>query len=151
MNYTKYLLLIPAVLSFNLFAQATDTSDVEEIVVLGSQIKGAKITGALPVSIITAEDIEGLGVESGEELFANIAENGGNNFNQTDFNGGYNANRGDVGSLDLRNIGTGNTVTLLNGRRIVNSPGYATEWVGGSYVPVTSVRSEEHTSELQSH
>jgi iron complex outermembrane recepter protein len=141
MNYTKYLLLIPAVLSFNLFAQATDTSDVEEIVVLGSQIKGAKITGALPVSIITAEDIEGLGVESGEELFANIAENGGNNFNQTDFNGGYNANRGDVGSLDLRNIGTGNTVTLLNGRRIVNSPGYATEWVGGSYVPVTSVNS----------
>ena len=44
MNYTKYLLLIPAVLSFNLFAQAADTSDVEEIVVLGSQIKGAKIT-----------------------------------------------------------------------------------------------------------
>ena len=72
MNYTKYLLLIPAVLSFNLFAQAADTSDVEEIVVLGSQIKGAKITGALPVSIITAEDIEGLGVESGELLFTSI-------------------------------------------------------------------------------
>jgi outer membrane cobalamin receptor len=142
MNYSKYLFLIPAVLSFNLFAQDADnSSDVEEIVVVGSQIKGAKITGALPVSIITSEDIEALGIESGEELVANIAENGGNNFNQTDFNGGYNANRGDVGALDLRNIGTGNTVTLLNGRRIVNSPGYATEWVGGSYVPVTSVNS----------
>ena len=130
------LLLLPITL---LFAQ--EESDVEEVVVVGSQIKGAKITGALPVTVITAEDIESLAVESGEELFADLAENGSNNFNQTDFSGGYNASRGDVGSLDLRNIGTGNTVTLLNGRRLVQSPGYATEWVGGSFVPVSSVNS----------
>ena len=71
---------------------------------------------------ITAEDIESLAVESGEELFAELAENGNNGFNQTDFSGGYNASRGDVGSLDLRNIGTGNTVTLLYGRRLVLNP-----------------------------
>ena len=130
------LLLLP--ITF-LFAQ--DESDVEEVVVVGSQIKGAKITGSLPVTVITAEDIESLAVESGEELFADLAENGNNGFNQTDFSGGYNASRGDVGSLDLRNIGTGNTVTLLNGRRLVQSPGYATEWVGGSFVPVSSVNS----------
>ena len=132
------LLLLP--ITF-LFAQDESESDVEEVVVVGSQIKGAKITGALPVTVITAEDIESLAIESGEELFADLAENGSNNFNQTDFSGGYNASRGDVGSLDLRNIGTGNTVTLLNGRRLVQSPGYATEWVGGSYVPVSSVNS----------
>ena len=41
MNYSKYLFLIPAVLSFNLFAQdAANSSDVEEIVIVGSQIKG---------------------------------------------------------------------------------------------------------------
>ena len=132
------LLLLP--ITF-LFAQDESESDVEEVVVVGSQIKGAKITGALPVTVITADDIESLAIESGEELFADLAEMGGNNFNQTDFSGGYNASRGDVGSLDLRNIGTGNTVTLLNGRRLVQSPGYATEWVGGSYVPVSSVNS----------
>ena len=130
------LLILPITLIY-----AQDESDVEEVVVVGSQIKGAKITGALPVTVITAEDIESLAVESGEELFADLAENGNNGFNQTDFSGGYNASRGDVGSLDLRNIGTGNTVTLLNGRRLVQSPGYATEWVGGSYVPVSSVNS----------
>ena len=130
------LLILPVTF---LFAQ--DEAEVEEVVVVGSQIKGAKITGALPVSVITAEDIESLAVESGEELFQNLAENGNNNFNQTDFSGGYNASRGDVGSLDLRNIGTGNTLTLLNGRRLVQSPGYATEWVGGSFVPVSSVNS----------
>ena len=130
------LLILPITLVL-----AQEESDVEEVVVVGSQIKGAKITGALPVTVITTADIESLAVESGEELFADLAENGGNNFNQTDFSGGYNASRGDVGSLDLRNIGTGNTVTLLNGRRLVQSPGYATEWVGGSFVPVTSVNS----------
>ena len=80
------LLLLPITL---LFAQ--EESDVEEVVVVGSQIKGAKITGALPVTVITAEDIESLAVESGEDLFADLAENGSNNFNQTDFSGGYNA------------------------------------------------------------
>ena len=120
---------------------ADSGQEVEEITVIGSQIKGAKITGSLPVSIITSEDIDALGIESGEELLENIAENGMNNFNQSDFNGGYNANRGDVGALNLRNLGTGNTLTLLNGRRIVNAPSYATEWVGGSYIPVLSVNS----------
>ena len=48
---------------------------------VGSQIKGAKITGALPVSIITSENIEGLGIESGEEIIQSIDENGSNNFN----------------------------------------------------------------------
>ena len=138
----KLLLVFPLVISTNIFAQDTEsTSDVEEVVTVGSQIKGAKITGALPVTVISTEDIEGIGVESGDELFAELAEMGSNNFNQTDFSGGYNASRGDVGSLDLRNIGTGNTLTLLNGRRLVQSPGYATEWVGGSYVPVSSVNS----------
>ena len=111
------LLILPITLIY-----AQDESDVEEVVVVGSQIKGAKITGALPVTVITSEDIEAIAVESGDELFAELAEMGSNNFNQSDFSGGYNANRGDVGSLDLRNIGTGNTVTLLNGRRLVQAP-----------------------------
>ena len=141
MQNIKYLLSLTLLLPLAIIAQDSDDSEVEEVVVVGSQIKGAKITGALPVTVITAEDIESLGVESGEELFADLAENGSNNFNQTDFSGGYNASRGDVGSLDLRNIGTGNTLTLLNGRRLVQSPGYATEFVGGSFVPVSSVNS----------
>ena len=144
MKNIKYLYSLILILPLVLVAQDSDDSnesEVEEVVVVGSQIKGAKITGALPVTVITSEDIESLGVESGEELFAELAENGSNNFNQTDFSGGYNASRGDVGSLDLRNIGTGNTLTLLNGRRLVQSPGYATEWVGGSFVPVSSVNS----------
>ena len=144
-TYIKYafgLLLLP--LSITVFAQedASKMSDVEEVVVVGSQIKGAKITGALPVSIISSRDIEAMGVDSGDDLLENIAEQGLNYFNEAeDASGGVNASRGDVGAYNLRNMGVGNTLTLLNGRRLVNSPGYQTELIGGDYVPTTSVNS----------
>jgi len=116
--------------------------EVEEVVVTGSQIKGAKITGALPVSILTNDDIEALGVDSGDDLIENIVEQGQNYFTEAeDASGGVNASRGDMGAYNLRNLGVGNTLTLLNGRRLVTSPGYQTELIGGDYVPTASVNS----------
>ena len=54
-SYLDYLSLLN---SFNLFSAE---EDVEEIVIIGSQIKGAKITGALPVTVISSEDIDAIG------------------------------------------------------------------------------------------
>ena len=54
MNNLKYLLTIMLLMPFALLAQDSSDTDVEEVVVVGSQIKGAKITGILPVSIISA-------------------------------------------------------------------------------------------------
>ena len=121
---------------------ATEDETIEEMIVVGTQIKGAKIAGALPVSVITAEDIEAFGVDAGDELLENISENGMNLFNEAEnASGGVNSSRGDVGAYNLRHMGTGNTLTLLNGRRLVNSPGYQTELLGGDFVPATSVNS----------
>ena len=53
-----------------LFAQ----QEVDEIVVVGSQIRGAQISDALPVSIMNELDIEALGVNSGDELLEFMAE-----------------------------------------------------------------------------
>tara|TARA_B100001029_G_scaffold13545_1_gene9094 strand:+ start:1356 stop:4283 length:2928 start_codon:yes stop_codon:yes gene_type:complete len=128
-------------LSLSIFAQENSSNDIEEIVVVGSQIKGAKITGALPVSVITSDDIDSLGVDSGDELLDNIAELGQNTFNQNEFSGGYNASRGDIGAFNLRDIGTGNTLTLLNGRRLITSPGYQTEPILGGSMPVFTTNS----------
>ena len=122
-------------------AQDEDDDALEEIVVTGSQIKGARINEALAVSVFSAEDIELLGVESGEELLDSIPEMGQNFFNETDTAGSVNAARGDAGAINLRNLGTGNTLTLLNGRRLVNMATYQTEEVGGAFVPVNSVNS----------
>jgi len=138
-----YITLIGALLvSSATVITAAEEESVEEIVIVGSQIKGAKITGSLPVSIISRIDIEAIGADSGEDLLENIAEQGVNYFNEAeDASGGVNASRGDVGAYNLRNLGVGNTLTLLNGRRLVNSPGYQTELVGGDYVPTVSVNS----------
>lgn len=114
---------------------------IEEITVTGSQIRGAKITGALAVTVFDAEDIEVHGIDSGDELLDIVPENGQNFFNATDTGGGVNAARGDVGAINLRNLGTGNTLVLLNGRRLVNMSTYQTEEIGGSFVPVNSVNS----------
>jgi len=132
MNLLKFLVIFLLPLSGILLA-AED--EVEEVVVTGSQIKGAKITGALPVSIISGADIEAIGADSGDDLLENIVEQGQNYFTEAeDASGGVNASRGDMGAYNLRNLGVGNTLTLLNGRRLVSSPGYQTELIGGDYV-----------------
>mgnify|MGYP001191082444 FL=1 len=135
--------LFITLLAFSLFAPLFGAEEkVEEVVVVGSQIKGAKITGALPVSVVTGIDIEAIAADSGDDLLEAIAEQGQNYFNEAeDASGGVNASRGDVGAYNLRNLGVGNTLTLLNGRRLVNSPGYQTELIGGDYVPTVSVNS----------
>ena len=116
--------------------------EVEEVVVTGSQIKGAKITGVLPVTVLSSEDIEAIGPEDGTELLENIAEQGVNYFTEAESDsGGVNSARGDVGAYNLRNMGVGNTLVLLNGRRLVNNAGYQTELLGGDYVPTMSVNS----------
>ncbi|WP_246034064.1 TonB-dependent receptor plug domain-containing protein [Thalassotalea mangrovi] len=124
-------------------AQTTEkTEEVETITVVGSQIRGGAISEALAVSVVNAEDIETMGVDSGDELMSLIPENGQNFFNEAEnISGGVNAARGDVGAFNLRNLGTGNTLVLLNGRRLVNSATFQTEEVGGSFVPVNSVNS----------
>ena len=139
----KLLFIFPLVISTNVFSQdeAVD-SDVEEVVTVGSQIKGAKISGALPVSILTADDIDALGVEDGTELLENLAEQGLNYFTEAESDsGGVNSARGDVGAYNIRNMGVGNTLALLNGRRLVANAGYQTELLGGDYVPTMSVNS----------
>ena len=116
--------------------------EIEEIVVTGSHIKGANITGALPVSVISSEEIEAMGVDSGDELLQFIPEQGQNFFSEAEnISGGVNSARGDIGAFNLRSLGTGNTLVLLNGRRMVNAASYQTEEVGGSFVPVNTVNS----------
>ncbi len=112
---------------------------IEEVVVTGTYIKGARITEALPVSVMTEADIEALGVNSGDELLEFVAAQGQNYFSESEnISGGVNSARGDIGAFNLRNLGTGNTLVLLNGRRVVNSAAYQTEAVGGSFVPVNT-------------
>jgi len=124
------LLLTTAALALSAHAAAAqsarpaDEADaIAEVVVVGSQIEGSKVTAALPVTVLNQEAIAAAGAVSGDELYRSIPQMGDVSFNPT--NGGTSSNfaRGDVGSVNLRNLGVGNTLVLLNGRRVVAHPG----------------------------
>ena len=121
---------------------AAPDAPIEEVVVTGTHIKGANITGVVPVTVFDSEQAELFGVEDGAELLEILPEQGQNFFNEAEnISGGVNSARGDVGAFNLRNLGTGNTLVLLNGRRMVNAAGFQTEEVGGSFVPVNTANS----------
>ncbi|MFN7178401.1 TonB-dependent receptor domain-containing protein [Hyphomonas sp.] len=102
--------------------QANPEKREQVIVVVGSHIQGARTTDALPVTVIGEEQIAAIAAASGDDLFRSIPQMGDVTFNSTYLPQSSNAARGDVGSVNLRNLGIGNTLVLLNGRRMVQHP-----------------------------
>lgn len=140
----KAALLGSAVFATGLLAHAQDGADdaedareLDTVVVVGSQIVGSDIAGALPVTVLNVDDIDVTGAGSGDELLRAIPQVGDIIFSEAEFTG-VNGARGDIGSINLRGIGTGNTLVLLNGRRLVLHPGTQVE----DFVPVNTVNSQ---------
>ena len=102
-------------------AQPADNM-VDEIVVIGSQVQGSKITEAVPVTVLGQDELQSVAAASGDELFRSIPQMGDVSFNSSYLPNSSNSARGDVGSVNLRNLGVGNTLVLLNGRRVVTHP-----------------------------
>lgn len=141
-NIGALLLGTTALISTNCaLAQTSDeTPDNENIIVVtGSQIQGAKINDVLPITVLDEQAIEATGAASGEELFAAIPQVGTTAFNEQNTTGGVNGARGDIASINLRDLGTGNTLLLINGRRMNLHPGFQTELL----VPVVSPDTNE--------
>ena len=115
--------------------QQAQDANLDDVVVVGSQIRGARVNDALPVTVLDAEDLEGVAATNGDELFRAIPQAADVAFNESQDVGGINDARGDTASINLRGLGTGNTLMLLNGRRMVLHPGTQTE----NLVPVTTV------------
>jgi hypothetical protein len=83
--FKKLLLVFPLVISFHSIAQeASADNEVEEVITVGSQIKGASITGALPVTVLDADDIDAIATSDGDELINNLVEQGFNYFNEAE-------------------------------------------------------------------
>ncbi len=117
---------------------APDAPAAADIVVVGSQIRGAKVNTALPVSVVDSNQIDATGALSGDDLIRAIPQAGDITFNESNNPQTSNAARGDVNSINLRNLGVGNTLVLLNGRRLVQHP---TSQAGDGNVPVLGYNS----------
>lgn len=96
-----------------------------QIVVVGSRIRTGIEPGSTPVQILSGERLEDAASATADEILRSIPQNSNVNFNSEA--SGVNDARGDVSTVNLRGIGSGNTLILLNGRRLVNHPTTQTE------------------------
>ena len=134
MNMKSKIVLMASSASAVLFAGAAlaqeapsagageQASQVEDVVVVGTNIRGARTTAALPVVVADREQIEATGATTGDELLRTIPQMGDVLFDSANNPQTSNSARGDVNSVNLRSLGVGNTLVLLNGRRLVQHP-----------------------------
>jgi len=117
--------LTSAVAAGAAFAQTSasrpeDTVKLEAFAVTGSFLKRLEQEKALPVTIVTDEDIKTRGVTTPAELFASIPQAGRVPISESQASGAD--ARGDIATVSLRGLGSGNTLVLLNGRRMAPHP-----------------------------
>lgn len=108
-------------------ALAQQQGSTQRVEITGSSIKGAATQGALPVQVISRQEIERQGISTAEQLISVLAANGagldnmvsnqGGDFLNGTINSGRSANNG-ASSASLRGLGPQNTLVLLNGRRL---------------------------------
>src|SRR5690606_31958401 len=112
---------------------APETTTLDQITVVGSQIRGSAATAILPVVTLQPEQIEAPGAGSGDALCRAIPQMGDVSFVGTSGGNSSTYARGDIASVNLRGLGVGNTLLLVNGRRTVVHP---TSQADGNLVPV---------------
>jgi len=97
-------------------SHAQTADDVlEEITVTGSYIKGSSTTGALPIAVVSRNDIEALGSPTTADIVNQMTINTGSE-NQSNALGGQNRNTG-TANINLRGLGLDKTLILFNGKR----------------------------------
>ena len=124
------------------------TEALEEITVTGSRIRGAE--SASPIIAIGRVDIDRAGFATVEEVLEFLPQNfgAGATVDATDLEnalqaiGGRTQARGGGTSVNLRGLGTGSTLILVNGRRL--SPGgFESRFTNIGSIPLTAVERVE--------
>ncbi len=84
---------------------------VEEIVVTGSHIRRTEYEGRAPIQIVDAQTIELIGAAQPVEILKELTvKSGSQYYNETN-------DRAGVSQFNIRNLGLGSTLTLINGKR----------------------------------
>ncbi|WP_242106894.1 TonB-dependent receptor plug domain-containing protein [Luteimonas aquatica] len=97
---------------------SSSTTNLDKVTVVGSRIKRAEIEGPTPVTVITADDIEKQGFSTVYDALTTLTQFTGtvqNELNQS----GFTPN---ASFLNLRGLGPGYQLILINGRRTADYP-----------------------------
>lgn len=109
-----------AALPMTAFAQ-DDGEQMEEIVVTGSLIKQADYDNANPVTVLSRDEMALTGITDVGDLIQRLPSMSGSPIGTTTNNGGDGSVR-----VDLRGLGAGRTLNLVNGRRMVDGGDFQT-------------------------
>lgn len=105
--------VVAAIGAISVSAQA-QTPQLERVEITGSSIKRIAAEGALPVQVITAEQINRSGATSVAEVIQRLPAMQGFSIADT----AVGSNSGGIASASIHDIGESYTLVLLNGRRI---------------------------------
>jgi outer membrane receptor protein involved in Fe transport len=118
-------------------APVQDATDLEEIVVTGSHIHGADAAGSKLI-VIGREQIDASGYGRIEDVLATVTQNFNRN-NAAVPDGSNSHNYLDRGTeVQLRGLGEGTTLTLVNGQR-QGASGYQGSFIDISSIPASAV------------
>jgi iron complex outermembrane receptor protein len=119
-------------------AKSADASILEEIVVTGSHIRGVEAAGSKLI-VIGREQIDGSGYGRVEDVLATVTQNFNRANAAVSIPGGgsvFNLNHG--AEVQLRGLGQGTTLTLVNGQR-QGASGYQGTFTDVSTIPVSAI------------
>ncbi len=116
-------------------ANGSTYEDVEELIVTGSYLKSSTSHSHSPLTILDREVMDAVGATDTQEFIAQMTANTASLGNSaSNWVGGDNSEG--QASVNLRNLGSGATLVLLNGRRLLRDNFDAT---GSSYVNIRSL------------
>jgi len=110
-----------------------DEEILEEIITTGSAIKRVDLNNALPVQVITADQLDRQGITNAGDLIENVPAMQGFITESDSVGGGG----GGIRTANLRAIGNQYTLSLLNGRRM--APADSGSSIDLSNIPIAAV------------
>ncbi len=96
---------------------ATDTQNLTRVTVTGSNIKRTDLETSQPLLVLSKDEIKASGALTLGNVLANLSNNDRSAISDL---GGANSWASGASGVSLRNLGTGGTLTLLNGRRLAS-------------------------------
>lgn len=94
-------------------------TDIDKVTVVGSRIKRAEVEGPAPVTVITRADIDREGFQTVGDMLQTLTQNTTSSYTGDLGVTGFTPN---AQVVNLRNLGPGYTLTLVNGRRPAQYP-----------------------------
>lgn len=111
------------------------TGEEEEIIITGSRIKRTVFSSASPVQVIDVNQLQFSGADNAADLIQYLSVSTGHVFS-----GRYGTMATGTSQINLRGLGAGATLVLLNGRRVVpTSATWETNYVDLYIIPVSAI------------